>query len=815
SPQPPPPPPPSPQPPSPPPPSPSPPSPNPPALPSPSPPVPPPPPAKVISANKQVTFTPSFCSSSLVDVPFDTTNSTDFALYDVVLKITFLYDTLFDDSDAVVIAMRVVYGSSTNPDLPPRTETIAGTFYSPSSSTTVEETYTFSTASKLSVISVCCNSANRLAGVLLTFADGSSTAAGRCSQPNGGAAIVPKAGWLGGLKGSRGAILGDLSFAIVGPIAPSPPPAPFVQGRMPPPSPPNPHPPNPPSPSPPLPPSPPPPSPPGPPSPPSPPAPRAPNKPPLPPRPPSPPPPPPFLPFPPPPPKGKIPPPPSRRPPPPPTVKALEAAFTTAVKTDYPKIVMGLPPKIPNLAPAAKQVLIGPSIPIARDPAGSNVITATRYGKGRLVVFGGQKMVINCCQPTLEPPSEPYMDKLIANAITWAAWYGTKVGKAVLRVADAKYLPMARYLVQTYPQYYETTIEAKIASLELPLTTFLKGGYKNCDVYIVGPHDVAYLQSGIQAVLQNYVHSGKGLIVVGPDAMPNIFTDGGDVSSQAAAGRRLLRNADAAAAAESLEAPRVQLQLPETIRRQLQTSTTTVLVNYVTAPMGIITTSSVSDAGGMLDLSLPAEQANAVLAAQQLLLYVQGRLVMAPTALSAAVSSIILARTTVPRTTPGTTQLWSFLDQVDVAYSKYPAFSPPPPPPPPTRLLPPPTAMPPPKPPPPGALPPNVVFIGCFAENTAARVVSTAVMTASRVNSVDRCMNASVALNPAGPRPFVVLGMYRTNCYGSSGVTAALLASQLPDSNCDVSCAGAPIQRCGGSNSTATVAITSLYRVVW
>jgi hypothetical protein len=80
--------------------------------------------------------------------------------------------------------------------------------------------------------------------------------------------------------------------------------------------------------------------------------------------------------------------------------------------------------------------------------------------------------------------------------------------------------PLAhRYLVRVAPDSYKSLKRAKLKSFVLPIDTFVRGGPKKCDLYIIGSYDNAYNQPGVQSFFQDYVNHGKGLFIVGPDVM--------------------------------------------------------------------------------------------------------------------------------------------------------------------------------------------------------------------------------------------------------------------------------------------------------
>ncbi|KXZ46394.1 hypothetical protein GPECTOR_44g7 [Gonium pectorale] len=221
---------------------------------------------------------------------------------------------------------------------------------------------------------------------------------------------------------------------------------------------------------------------------------------------------------------------------------------------------------------------------------------------------------------SLETP----IDKLLLNMAQAGAEYATKVkgvshdqpqsvaylpigmqqsvfarmagNKAIIRVANPAFINFARYAVRSNRSAFMTATQAKIKSLNLPLATFVRGGHRKCDVYVIDSYDKAYKEPAVQKALQDFVALGKALIVVGPDVSP---PDGGSdgTSAAAAGGRRLLQAIDSS----------------------------TLTINYVTGPMSLILTGHVSNPGGNLVVAPPSPQSNALLAAQSYLSYLQAR----------------------------------------------------------------------------------------------------------------------------------------------------------------------------------------------
>ncbi|KAG2426759.1 hypothetical protein HXX76_012816 [Chlamydomonas incerta] len=850
-------------------------SPSPPPPPAPFPPPSPPPPPGQFISGYEVTYTPTFCAGLASDSDFDVFDPSALDQFGLVTAITYVYDSAIP---GVVVAVKLVYGLGSTT----HTDVLAGSVYDPSSPTLSESTVSLvsSSGSALQTLSVCCTATGSVAQLAVGFADGTAASTGLCPAgarrrvllqagvgAGGGSAGVPTGAVVGGVRGGRGAGVNSIGFALAvkkpyppprtvpfppSPAPPSPEPSPPPGRRRPPP---------------PSAPSPPPPPPPSPPSPPQPAAPGVPARPPLPPRPPSPPPPPPFLPNvppSPPPPFGTPATPASPPPPPSPTTQSVQVAFQTSAKVDYVQIVADVPPQVPNTVPASTLVLLGPAVPIVRNSFSDPLIASTHYGHGRVAAFGGEKMITGCCKPGAKPtPSDPSLDKIIVNAADWTAWYGKKVGKAIIRVADNRYVPMAKYVVKQRPDSFDNLQSAKIKTYYLSLKAFLKSGHKACDVYVIGSYDIQYLDSRVSQFLQNFVVQGKGLIVVGPDVMPSIFYPSSVAApvpspltapsartaaatpSPSTAGRRGLLLQRAAAllgeasdtdlehAGVNLEADSGEEMRQQLVshmaaalarRRELQQSggssapgnplfnSTSIPVNQVSGPMGLVFSGYVSNPGGNLTVSSPSELQNAELAANQYVEYLQGRMTLTVPELSLAVSTITRAQASVPRSTPGASRFWHLSDEATLLSATAPALPPlfraPPPPP---QLRPPPP-QPPPRPPPPSFLPPLTAYVGCFFELASRRALNTTLLTGASI-SVDSCLG--VATNSSNPTMVgtTFMGLQRTACFGGRELSASFVAAQMAEGTCPVACPASANQKCGG-NANATGIPVSVYRIL-
>ncbi|KAG2442818.1 hypothetical protein HXX76_002897 [Chlamydomonas incerta] len=824
----------------------------------PSPPNPPSPPGIFING-WEIVFTPIFCDGHASDKSFTALSSDLLDQFGRVTAITYVYDS---KAGGIVVAIKLVYGTGSSTHV----ETVAGSLYDPGSPTLSESTVNFlsSSGSALDSVSVCCTDTGAVGQLSATFTDGSTSSTGPCPSTGGsaagrrrrrtllqagaagggGSAGVPGGMVVGGLRGGAGAGLGSMGFALAARRAFPPPIA----------SPPLQPPPN----------SPPPglrlPPPPAPP--PSPNAPTAPSRPTIPPRPPSPPPPPPFPPSPPPP-NLSIPLPPTTPPSPPSPARVVVASlFTSYVKVDYPQITANVPPSLPNRVPVATLVLTGPALPVVRSPSDDPIVATSHYGHGRVAVFGGEKLITGCCKPKAKrgrPTSDPGTDQLIVNIATWAAWYGTKVGKAIIRVADLKFLPMAKYVVAKQPDSFDTAKFLKV-NFALPLATFLKGGHKKCDLYVIGSYDARYLQTKVAGFLREFVFMGKGLIVVGPDVMPSIFYPGSSASgpvpapSGAASRRSLLdglalplageaadeggvwnaegeeiveadggggglmdeangvvvaggRSLLQATAAAAASAAAVRIGPP-------QFNASVIPVNLVSGPMGLLITGYVSDPGGNLTVSSPSELRNAELAAGQYVEYLQGQLRLSTPDLKVMLTTITRARASVPRSgVSSSARFWDLVETSDRLAASAPALPPlfsDPPPPPFFRAAAPPR---PPLPPSPAFLPPLTAYVGCFFDDAQARALAIQVLV-GQPTSVTRCLDA---IPPAAltnrTAAITFLAMQRTACFGASQLSAAFVAAQLPDGTCSQPCPLVAQQFCGGSASGTRVAV-SVYRIL-
>ncbi|KXZ53996.1 hypothetical protein GPECTOR_5g108 [Gonium pectorale] len=485
----------------------------------------------------------------------------------------------------------------------------------------------------------------------------------------------------------------------------------------------------------------------------------------------------------------------------------VQAQFAKAVVRDYPQIAKDVPKQVPNRVVSTSIVLLGPALPVLENGFADTLVATTRYGRGRVAAFGGEKMITQCCQPATKgrPGSDPGIDTLIVNAAKWASWYGTKVGgKAELRVADTRFVPMAKYIVKQAPETFLTPAQGKFNSYFLSLSAFMANGHQATDLYVIGAFNSRYLESTVQALFNSYIYSGKGVIFVGPDLMPPIIT--------------------------ALRAPllNMMLQVPQQTQLTQQThpavmwrlwsgpsgaypvlDANDIPVNLISGPTGMVFSGYVSDPGGNLTLTVPSELKNAELAAQKYLDYLQGRATLSPSELGLVVSTVTRASLSLPRTASIFQSFWQLADLTAKLAATRPAmpplassFSPPPP----TARPPPVVASPPPFPPPspPASL---ATYLGCFPDDSADPIMAVRISLADRGNNPDRCITAAATAGLG----VTFIGLRRTQCFGASSLTPDFVIKKLEDTQCNVTCPGGP-QRCGGAG-TGTVGLYSVYRV--
>ncbi|GLI66767.1 hypothetical protein VaNZ11_010735, partial [Volvox africanus] len=391
--------------------------------------------------------------------------------------------------------------------------------------------------------------------------------------------------------------------------------------------------------------------------------------------------------------------------------------------------------------------LWGASVPVFTTSNGGAVVSVARYGKGRVGIFSAERIITECCRPNPvgnETVSEPLMDKLIFNLAVWAGYYGYKSrgSKSVIRVADPQFLPLARYVVEGNNTAFQNTSEANISSYYLSLSTFIRGGHSNCDLYVIGSYDESYRNRLISQFITNFVFNGKGLIVVGPDVMPSIFY-GPDsppsAPSSPALPRRFALEAGRDEPTEELwGSDEVEPQDGRTtprVRRSLQliANMSNLSNQDVLTRMQAYITGIINSPGGALLLS-GSQTGNALIAAQLYISYLNVSRMLSKNDLYDVITTVNLARKTVPRDNPDASQLVLLLDTISDLELRMPSLPPlirisPDPPPPMPR---PPTMWPPPKPfpppPPPFNLPPGVVFVGCFNESVSQRTLDTALL---------------------------------------------------------------------------------------
>ncbi|KAG2428081.1 hypothetical protein HYH02_014472 [Chlamydomonas schloesseri] len=152
------------------------------------------------------------------------------------------------------------------------------------------------------------------------------------------------------------------------------------------------------------------------------------------------------------------------------------------------------------------------------------VIASVRVGHGRMVVFGSETMFTGCCGLGDSDGFNPAeINKIIINAANWTSWYGTKTGrKAILRVADQRLVPVAKYIVKALPDVFA---KAKVAKVDyfLNLNTFASGGHERCDVYMVlGADPFQGYNLKAKTRLRAFLEQGKGILLAGPEVPPAI-----------------------------------------------------------------------------------------------------------------------------------------------------------------------------------------------------------------------------------------------------------------------------------------------------
>ncbi len=196
----------------------------------------------------QVVYSCSFCAGSPSDAPFSTFTPQLLDSYGDLQYISLLYDDVLPEA---VLAVRSVYGSGS---FLARVVTEGGSAFISDSPTITEERLNLTSGTggakpivevqrsgsrDLSAISVCCGQDGAVSQVAFSFSDGSVTSAGTCpgTTPSeslalqgedaagagvalgftsGGTIAVPAGGGfrLSGVRGSRGAAVGAVSFAF-------------------------------------------------------------------------------------------------------------------------------------------------------------------------------------------------------------------------------------------------------------------------------------------------------------------------------------------------------------------------------------------------------------------------------------------------------------------------------------------------------------------------------------------------------------------------------------------------------------------------
>jgi hypothetical protein len=112
----------------------------------------------------------------------------------------------------------------------------------------------------------------------------------------------------------------------------------------------------------------------------------------------------------------------------------VEQQVNTLITNDLPKIQANVTAVQPlNNSYAASTIIIwGGAAPVALGPEGDNVISTTLYGRGRLGVFGAQRMISQCCKPVHKGKGKrPALDVLIYNIAAWAAGNQVQLDRVV------------------------------------------------------------------------------------------------------------------------------------------------------------------------------------------------------------------------------------------------------------------------------------------------------------------------------------------------------------------------------------------------
>ncbi|PNH01312.1 hypothetical protein TSOC_012813, partial [Tetrabaena socialis] len=321
--------------------------------------------------------------------------------------------------------------------------------------------------------------------------------------------------------------------------------------------------------------------------------------------------------------------------------------------------------------------------------------------------------------------------------------------------------------------------------LLLSLAAFAAAGGKKApaDVYLVGAYDGMYQLDYVQRAMLDFVAAGNGLVVVGPDVLPPIFysdeddADYADYAGDGGARRRRMQEGEGDGVEEEEEE---ESTAPHDGRLPWQKSAafngSNVDVAAVMGMMGLLFSSDVTDGGGTISLETPSPLANALIAAQQLLLYKQGQLTLEPTELALADSTLLKARSSTSRSSPGASAFWAAVDAID-------SFQ----------------ALPPPSPPPPAPsprLPPISLDAAlgalCYNLNISG---ATFVRLGTLRPPVGRDACISLASAGLAGKPYPVVGLQGSACFAARDALPA--AAKVAQAECSSACMGTPGQTCG------------------
>ncbi|EFJ41767.1 hypothetical protein VOLCADRAFT_107535 [Volvox carteri f. nagariensis] len=400
------------------------------------------------------------------------------------------------------------------------------------------------------------------------------------------------------------------------------------------------------------------------------------------------------------------------------------------------------------------------------------------------------------------------------------------------------------YVVENNRTAFENITEANIMSYYLPLSTFLRGGHQNCDVYVIGSYDESFNDPDVQEFIASFVAMGKGIIVVGPDLMPSRFyapdtpavpavpkppaaqgaaqpqtqpDNSGHMGGGAWGRRSLIGRYDGStsnllgAGAPTKETTKQMWEAEGAdavgsgyviVRRSLQTGTTNLAVNTLAAKLQFAISNIINDPGGKLLLS-GSPAGNGLVAAQIYLSYLLGQRNLTYNERTDIRETVSQVKLSIPAGTTTADNLLQLLSDIEAEEKKWPMFPPfirlKPPSPPPQYFSPPPRAPPlyisP--PPAPANLPPNVSYIGCYCEFRDNRKIGIPLVSSRPGLTVNMCWNVSTSA-PNNAKAGYLLGLQLTNCYGTPLPPAGILSSRLPDIACDKTCKNQPGQACGG-----------------